>query len=75
MDAIDILAKMSDGRIDLTSTPTFLTPSTQDKYSPLANKNHVVVIVKHIGLVDAEEMEVFVNALDGRSMSFKFLPF
>lgn len=75
LDIVAILANMMDGGGDNTScTPTFKHPRLGEANSPLMNEECSTYILKHIGLMEEEDLEVFVDALDDRLVPTRQLP-
>ena len=74
-DDIAILATMPKGRVDhLHFTSTFSTPCIHEGGSPLAKMDWLGAILKHIGLTEEDELEVFVDALDDEFVPTSLTP-
>ena len=74
LDIIAILANMMDGGGNTSSTPTFKHPRLSEVNSPLMNEECSTYILKHIGLMEEEDLEVFVDALDDRLVPTTLTP-
>lgn len=66
LDVITFLANgMEEARDETSPTPTFKHPRIGEVES--VNEGHSTSILQHIGLIEEDDQEVFVDALDDRS--------